>query len=188
MRVRDLKRYLMKIGVSKKEVDAHLDKTELVAIGDEFWLQQRSIDTQCRVMACLLLLGVLWWAFVFRKKIYSCVVDVVAWLRSFFYQIELKVPGLKFALRKRLYVAVLCLSATIALDVYMMYVQMSVLASWVLPTDSAMNRYSARVPALSVTPAALLGSGGATAAGGFGLNVGPVIALWVCRYTKSYLE
>jgi hypothetical protein len=190
MRARDLKRHLLRLGVQEAAVNGLLDKADLIALADAFMHQQKELEHQVRIVGVVLLIGVILWLYRIRHHIYNFIVGCVEWLKSYFYPIQLKIPSLRYAWRKRLLLAGAYLLLSIVIDLYISYVQLSVLSSWILPADSTINRFSARVPSMSVSPASLLAaqSGNATDSNSFSLNVGPVIALWVCRYTKSHLE
>lgn len=190
LRVRDLKRYLLKLGIEQKTIDSHLDKVELVALGDLYFQQQRDFEAHCRIVIILLIVAIFIWLYSIRKYLQHVVSSAVEWLQSLLIPLEQKIPSLRYAFKKRLFFAFTYLLLAIIIEFYIILVNFSVLASWILPRDSLFVRYSAPVPSISVSPATLLSKGSASSEmmGGFGVNLGPMFALWVCRYTKNFME
>ena len=188
MRVRDLKRYLLSIGISETEISQHLDKTELIKLATIHTNNNSSgVPIECLVLLMVAIGLCMYHSRKYMIDILNCVLDGV---NSYLYPIRLKLPSIRYSWRKRQFIALLCLVISIVLDLFEIYVSMSTIASWIIPYGSKLRMYLAPTLPCTLSPNML----GKTRSQrdsfilSSGVNVGPMLTIWISRYVRKWLE
>jgi hypothetical protein len=178
MRVRDLKLHLLKLGASESEVARRLDKLELVELALFYIEKDESREVYnffFSLFGVVIVIYVIWELI----KYFHVSQLILAYFRPALH----KLPSLRYSLKKKLPLAILFLLLSILFDIYEIYVQISILLSWILPSQNVLSQFLA--PTLSF-PVSLPGRDGS--AFNTGLNIGPMITIWISNFIKSRLE
>ena len=192
MRTRQLRSFLTKLGADRLEVDKLMLREELVnlayqLIQDEN--QEKSNNYKIRVAYYVtIFLGVLVFAFAVKDLFFGLGFGLLQGIAQFFsselYQIRLKLKTMRMAVRNARVMAIMGLLLSVLCDGLVNGIQMSILASWVLPRHSFLRGYLINTFSLPMSPAQLLGMGSST----FALDMGPMLTLWGLRWLSKQFE
>jgi len=220
MRARDIRKILMKLGADPSEVSKILNKVELrdlaaklihEEIGEKAtaaWMERAFKYTLIALGVSLILIS--------RKPLLALIKGVVDYLRGVRYLIKSKFSLVRLSFRHRLPFVCLALVFTALLELVSPLMQASIVASWLLPSQSPLRRYLFPSLSIPVTANMIMGtlsgtasqsprrktasspsastplSGSVAAAlgdmGSYGLNVGPMITLMVVGFVKNRVE
>jgi hypothetical protein len=203
MRSRELRKHLLKWGHSRDELSKILDRKELRTLAEDFYSQKQKFDDEaafkakgvqvsiiCIVIACIL---------VFWEPLLGVLSHFRSSIDGFIYQIKERLQLVKMCISNRYPVAALSLIAATGLEFIQPCIHLSVLAGWIIPTGSVWRRFLIPMPNFSLTMNHLLGDAnpGSTPSqsrsrlddlGNMGINVAPMVLLWVSNYLKHKLE
>lgn len=195
MRVRDLKwRLTNHHGYTSVEVNRMLDKRELVETlafeehreGRKRSSEKRRRNTKHGVMVALVAVVVVTFWPLFRSLWEVIHVNLVVYTDKRKYEISR-------CLDYRSVRACLGILVMIGIDSLQLWLSVSILASWILPTSSPYRDYTFPMPSLPIRPAAVLTSvlnPGASAGplGNYGINVAPMLISWFFRTANGKVE
>jgi hypothetical protein len=220
MRARDLRKVLMKLGADPAEVSKILNKVELrdlaaKLIHEEIGEKATAAWTERAFKYTLIALGV-GLILISRKPLLALIKGVVDYLRGVRYLIKSKLGLVRLSFRHRLPFVCLALVFTALLELVSPLMQASIVASWLLPSQSPLRRYLFPSLSIPVTANMIMGTLSGTASqsprrktssssststplagsvaaalgdmGSYGLNVGPMITLMVVGFVKNRVE
>lgn len=216
MRTRDLKSLLLKkLGADADDVKRILDKTELknlasALISEEITMRGNAVLNERIWKFTLLAIGVSV-IFLSRQPVLALVHGFFDYLRTVKYRIHSKSGLIRLALRSRLFLAMAALIAAALLELVSPLMQVSIMASWVLPAHSPFRRFLMPSISIPITAETVMGAvtgkkenarpsqpqvkpqeGSVAAAlgnlGSYGLNLGPMLTLMVVAYVRDRLE
>jgi hypothetical protein len=203
MRSRELRKHLLKWGHSRDELSKILDRKELRTLAEDFYSQKQKFDDEaafkakgiqvsivCIVIACIL---------VFWEPLLGVLSHFRSSIDGFIYQIKERLRLVKMSISNRYPVAALSLIAATGLEIIQPCIHLSILAGWIIPAESVWRRFLIPMPNFSLTMNHLLGAAnpGSTPTqsrsrlddlGNMGINVAPMVLLWVSNYLKHKLE
>lgn len=207
MRFRDLKRYLLLLGVSEKEISKRLDKQELVDLAllysknklktstkrilketkqtfintiisnilPESFLPYISIITTS-ISILLILLFIYYFYNAFEELFQS----FFQWLLTWFQYPLMKLPVLKYAYKKKLFIPGILLILSILLDLYIVHIQVSVIIRWFISSNSIFLAQTLSFP-LQMPMSDSIGFMS-------GIDIGPMITTWLLKKVKEWFE
>jgi uncharacterized protein YggT (Ycf19 family) len=192
LRTRDLRRALLRLGATEDEVARRIDKLELVELGRTYLAAARRREILWVLGFFLLVSFVVYVLVSIRGHLVEFVRWTALYVLSRFKPVKRRWKKLKIAVKNALPLAAVCVLLSILVELYMIHVQLSVLASWLLPSYSPLRRYLAPMASFSVSPSMLnrnwVFSQDSGASSMMGLDVGPMITLGICRYTRNFLD
>lgn len=188
MRTRDLKRYLLKLGAESLEIDKLLLREELIALAIQLSFTEqmdRYNEYQIRVAYYLtIFLGVLVFAFAIKDIFYTFMTGFLSFFGSEIFQVQLKLKTVGLCIKKGRFLALAGLILSVICDCIINWVQLSILASWVLPNQSFLRKFMINTLSLPMSPHQLLGIGESN----FALDMGPMITLAALRWLSRQFE
>lgn len=205
MRSRELRKHLLKWGHSRDELSKILDRKELRTLAEDFYSQKQKFDDEaafkakgvqfsivCIIIACIL---------VFWEPLLGVLSHFRSSIDGFIYQIKERLRLVSMSISNRFPVAALSLIAATGLEIIQPCIHLSILAGWIIPTGSVWRRFLIPMPNFSVTMNHLLGAtkpGSSPSPsqsrsrlddlGNMGINLAPMVLLWVSNYLKHKLE
>mmetsp|Transcript_26804 Transcript_26804/g.25668 ORF Transcript_26804/g.25668 Transcript_26804/m.25668 type:complete len:382 (-) Transcript_26804:239-1384(-) len=207
MRSRELRKNLLKWGYDKRDLDVILDKSELRSLAETFYREKQQYDDNTAYNAkgvqfsiiCIVIAGIVF----FSEPLVSGLLSLVSGLKSgvdgFTYQIKERFRMISMSVVNRFPLAASTLVLATLIEVILPIIQTSIMASWVIPTGSPFRRYLFPMPNFAITVNDLMGhkeqprrsqenSSSIPDFGGMGLNIAPMVVIWVCNYLKNRLE
>jgi hypothetical protein len=212
MRYRDLKRHLLLLGATEYEIYQRLDKKELVDLAMEYQEQYINsgggsgngmsnsetnngissffsfnfyqIENIFQWIFVIILFCLIFCILYYWNTISSYLsIFITNWFSSYFYHIQQKFPALKYSFKKSLYVSILFLLISIILDLYIAQIQISVILRWFISSNSIFLAKTISFPLRT----SMLNS---MSMGNYfnGLDVGPMITIWLCQKIKQFFE
>lgn len=203
MRSRELRKHLLKWGHSRDELSKILDRKELRNLAEDFYSQKQKFDDEAAFKAKGVQFSIICIVFASILVFWEPILGVLSHFRSsidgFIYQIKERLRLVKMSVSNRYPVAALSLIAATALEIIQPCIHLSILAGWIIPTGSVWRRFLIPMPNFSLTMNHLLGATkpGSTSSqsrsklddlGNMGINVAPMVLLWVSNYLKHKLE
>jgi hypothetical protein len=208
MRARDLRRFLIKFGFDEKEVSTILDKSELKKLAQEaLWSKQHEAETiafnKKAFYWTIAALGIVL-IFILWEPLKEILRFFRTSLSSAVYQIKSKFKLLRVCLENYLFLGALGFALAMIIEIIEPLMQISVIASWILPSGSPFRRFLFPWPNLPLSLDTVVGlaTGGTKGAvqgmsttksalgnfGSFGVNLGPMVTIWACTWAKNRLE
>lgn len=201
MRSRDLRKHLLKLGYDRDELSKVLDRKELKVIAEEFYSQKKQYDDDAAYRArgvqfsvgCIVVASI----FIFWEPISSLLSGLKSWFDGFIYQIKERLRLISMSIVNRFPLAAVCLMLAVVLDISVPLIQLSILASWIIPAASPFRRFLIPMPNFPITINHFVGKkdGRSTKAsssigdiGDMGVNVAPMVLMWISSYFKHRLE
>ena len=201
MRSRELRKHLLKLGHDRDELSKILDRKELKVLAEEFYNQKKQYDDDAAFRArgvqfsigCIVVASI----FIFWGPISSVLSSFQSWVDGFVYQIKERFRLISMSIVNRFPLAAVCLMLAVLLDVLQPLIQLSILASWIIPTASPLRRFLIPMPNFPITIDHFLGkkegrSSKASSSigdiGGMGVNVAPMVLMYISSYLKHRLE
>lgn len=201
MRSRELRKHLLKLGHDREELSKILDRKELKVLAEEFYNQKRQYDDDAAFRArgvqfsigCIVVASI----FIFWGPISTLFSSFRSSVDGFVYQIKERFRLISMSIVNRFPLAAVCLMLAVFLDVLQPLIQLSILASWIIPTASPFRRFLIPMPNFPITIDHFLGkkegrsskpSSSIGDIGGMGVNVAPMILMYVSSYLKHRLE
>lgn len=194
MRSRELKNFLVqKINIDAKVVNQIFDRNELIqlALSSE---KNHNINYLYRnefsIIFCRLLLFIIFGYITYkcRHVINEILLDPFT---SCYYRIVLKVGWMKKCIKKKFIIAFLAFLLSCLIDIYSPLIQLRILCSWITPSNSIirtlMNRY-VQILSLPVNPSLVMTNKNLSSFVNYGIDLGPVITLYLLKFTKHKLE
>ena len=205
MRSRELRKHLLKLGLNRGELAGILDRKELKRLAEEFYTQRKSFDADIVYrakgvqfsIACIVIASIfIFWGQIsaFFAAIYS---GFKSWFDGFVYQIKERFRLISMGVVNRFPLSCITLLLATLIQIMQPMIQLSVLASWVIPTTSPFRRFLFPMPSFPITINHFLGnkegrSSKSTSSigdiGSMGVNIAPMVLIWVCNYLKHRLE
>ena len=203
MRSRELRKNLLKWGHSVDELSKILDRKELRTLAEDFYRQKQKFDDEnafrakgvqvsvfCIIIACI---------FMFWEPLQGVLSYFRSSVEGFIYQIKERLRLVSMSLSNRFPVAALSLTAATVLEIIEPCIHLSILAGWIIPNGSIWRRFLIPMPNFSLTMNHLLGVAkpGSSPSqsrssldnlGNMGINVAPMVLLWVSNFLKHKLE
>jgi hypothetical protein len=201
LRAKDLKKYLINdLGYAREQIDKILDKKELRLIAEaaiqstqEFEATigkvgfDRSYSNWALVkVGVTAVLGV-----IVLYQIREPILDFLGEKKTSYVQ---RWKMFKITFKRWLILPSICILITVLLDVYQVLIQLQILLGWGRLVGLRFDEYIVRVPVLSMSlsPSQLVGTQrGDDQVSSFinsGLNVGPMITMWMIGYVKHRFE
>eukprot|EP01041_Mallomonas_annulata_P004827 gene4827-9626_t len=191
MRVRDLRRLLSKFGMSQYDTSKILDKSELIKMAISYMeVEKRNEIARNRshiILLCLSVVVIISLAIYFRKYLKYWYRSARSFFKSSSYQLRIKLKLIKLLIKHRLPFATLSMITTLMLDILMPAIQVSTLASWIIPSNSSLRKYFIPTLPVVIGPQMLSGNGFSSTSSS-GLNIGPMITLYICSWCKHQLQ
>jgi len=198
MRSRELKKMLYKLGVSQEEVKKIVDKRELRDLVINL-LQEEAQQKKVKVMweqglRWTLIAIAVGFIVIFREPFLALMKGFIDYLLAVRYQIKVKGDMMAVCYQHSMYFALVSFILACLLDLVGPLMQMSIVASWVLPSQSVFRRFLFPSLSIPVTTDMILGGMGQSKGGksnplsGYGLNVGPMVTMWISSFLKGRLE
>jgi hypothetical protein len=187
LRTKDIKKILLELGIDRNEINKHLDKDELIALVQETiqkQVSQRDEDlkfhyyTKIAIYSLIIILITL-----FYKHILAIILSTGQSLWGDYWIFTEKFKLVRQCIKYRILLALLAISTSCIIDVAIPLIHISTLLSWVIPSSSFLRQYLFPTPHFPISPHSILGRGPTT-----GLNIGPMVFLWVLKYSKDKLE
>ena len=194
LKIKELKKVLREYGVSRDEYKGLLDKTDLVALArslieDEALSSANALfrHRAYRITVIALICTVM---YIAKDPLASLASGLMNHLLALQYNTTQKLGLIKISYKKMQYLGAISLVLTIILDVLQLWMQVSAMASWVLPSDFTTLRSLLFPfhPSLPVSTDMLMNGKLNKSFGGFGVNIGPMISMTVCGYLKNWLQ
>lgn len=194
LRVREIKRQLaLNYGYSNDELNKMIDKRELInALAfeehkmhlDNQQIKKRRLWKQGIIVAIVSVVVVMFWPVLHQIWLTLCVnLEVYS---------DRKKYEISRCLRLRSKKGCFGMIVAIILDCIQLWLSVSVLLSWILPSRSKYSQYLFPTPNIPIRPAALLGTGSTnqnlTNMHQYGINVGPMLITWTLRYLNTKVE
>ena len=188
MRTRQLRSFLVKLGADRLEIDKLMLREELEGLAHQLVQdenQEKVNNYQIRVAYYVtIFLGVLVLAYVLKNLFFGILEGILQFFSGELYQIRLKLKTMKMAVKNFRVVAIMGLLLSVLCDGLVNWIQISILASWVLPRHSFLRNYLIQTFSLPMSPAQLLGAGSSA----FALDMGPMLTLWGLRWLSKQFE
>lgn len=203
MRSRELRKNLLKWGYDKRELDMILDRSELRSLAENFYREKQKYDDHTVYNAkgvqfsivCIVIAGI----FFFSEPLLSLLSGLKSGVDGFIYQIRERFRLISMAVFNRLPLAASTLVLATVIEMILPIIQASIMLSWVIPGGSPFRRYLFPMPNFAITVNDLLGhkeqprrtqenKSSIPDFGGMGLNIAPMVIVWVCNYLKNKLE
>ena len=203
MRSRELRKHLLSLGHNRDDLSKIVDRKELKLLAEEFYRQKQKYDSETEFkekgvqfsIACILVATILF----FWDKIIAFLASFRPLFDGYVYQIKERLRLVSLSLTNRLHFAAASFVLAAALEFILPLLQLSVLAGWVIPNGSPLRRFLIRMPSMPLTLNHFLGSGRRSSKssdastriadiGDIGINVAPMILMWILNYAKLKLE
>ncbi len=188
MRTRQLRSFLVKLGADRLEIDKLMLREELEGLAHQLVLdenQEKVNNYQIRVAYYVtILLGILVFVFAVKNLLFGFLQGIIQFFSGEIYQIRLKLKTMRMAVKNFRVVAIMGLLLSVLCDGLVNWIQMSILASWILPRHSFLRNYMIQTFSLPMSPAQLLGTGSSA----FALDMGPMLTLWGLRWLSKQFE
>lgn len=203
MRSRELRKHLLSLGHDRDELSKIMDRQELKLLAEEFYRKKQKYDDDAAYkekgvkfsIACIIIASILF----FWEKITAFLSSFRPLFDGYVYQIQERLRLVSVSLTSRLHIAAISFILAAALEFILPILQLSVLAGWVIPSGSPFRRFLISMPSMPITLNHFLGtkkrsssSSDASARigdiGDIGINVAPMILMWVLNYVKQKLE
>ena len=198
MRSRELRKHLLKRGHSSDDLKLILDRKELKRLAIEFHREKRKYDDDATFRAkgvkfsigCIIVAFIL----VFWEPINALLSSVRGWIDGFIYQLKERMRLINMSITNRIPTATLSFGLATAIEIFMPLLQLSICAGWMIPYGNPLRRFLIPMPSLSLTMNHFLGGGqkklpsSTFDVGNMGINVAPMIIMWVCNQAKLKLE
>ena len=203
MRSRELRKHLLSLGHNRDDLNKIVDRKELKLLAEEFYRQKQKYDSETDYkekgvkfsIACILIATILF----FWDKITAFLASFRPLFDGYVYQIKERLRLVSLSLTNRLHFAAASFILAAALEFILPLLQLSVLAGWVIPNGSPLRRFLIRMPSMPLTLNHFLGSGRRSSKssdassriadiGDIGINVAPMILMWILNYAKLKLE
>ena len=198
MRSRELRKNLLKWGHSSSELKLILDRKELKRLAIEFHREKRKYDDDATFRAkgvkfsigCIIIAFIL----VFWEPINALLSSLRGWVDGFIYQLKERMRLINMSITNRIPIATLSFGLAIVIEVFIPLLQLSICASWIIPVGSPLRKFLLPMPSLSLTMNHFLGGGQQKSPsstfdiGSMGINVAPMIIMWICNQAKLKLE
>jgi hypothetical protein len=192
MRVRDLQRHLLKLGIDEAKVMGILDKKEMIELAEMYANhadQMAKITIIVIISLCISVLLLLWY---YRSSILYVIGQICEWLRGYFYPIVSRIETIHKCVRLKLFIPIFLFQICLMLDLYELWIQLSVLLSWVVSHTSILRQYFPPVLSLHVSPHSMLKNMNMASnnsfLSGYGINLGSMITLAIIKYIRSSIE
>ena len=187
LRARDLKSILYTLGFARDEVSRHIDKKELVgmilsSLHAQQATQAADLSRQFIFKTSLFAILVIMVVF-FHKHLLAALTFAMRYLWGEHWMFAEKFRLIRKCFRSRLPLACLCLLLSCLIDAVIPLINLSTLLSWFISSDSALRSFLFPSPYIPLSPSTVLGRGSST-----GINIGPMLTLWVLKSMKSKLE
>ena len=201
MRSRELRKHLLKLGHDREELNKILDRAELKQLAEEFYSSKQKYDDEAAYrakgvkfsIACIILASI----FIFWEPISGVFGGMKETIDGFVYQLKERIRLIRMSLVNRFPLAAISLLLAIFLEILQPMIQISILASWVIPSSSSLRRFLIPMPNFQITVNHFLGQkeGKSTAPttsfgdiGNMGVNIAPMVLMWISSYVKHKLE
>ena len=187
LRAKDLRKILFDLGFSQNEVRRHIDKNELIGLILAAFQSRK--DSRSAELNHLFLLRTSFIAFlvvlavVFHKQLLHALVAAIRYIWGEHWMFQEKFRLIRKSVKYRLFLAGSCLVLSCFIDCIIPLINLSTLLSWFVPSDSLIRNYLFPSPYIPLSPSSALGTGST-----MGLNVGPMLMLWILKILKNKLE
>jgi len=197
MRARELRNFLIQtLGIERSKVLKILDRKELKELAKNE-LTKRIILTQrdsflLNIAKYAGFLGVIFLLVIFRVSIISFLFNVMDFIKGIYgFRFQRKVNMMKICWEHFLFFPGFVLTLGIITEIFDFWIHLSVFLGWILPRTSRLRDFFA--PMLYVplsTPTNMWGKadGHHNSDHQLGLNVGPMVTLWLTRWLSNKLE
>ena len=188
MRTRQLRSFLVKLGADRQETEKLMLREELESLAYQLVLdgdREKFNSYKIRIAYYVtIFIGVLVFSFAVKDLFFGLIQGVLQFFAGELYQVRLKLKTMRMAVKNFRVVAIISLLLSVLCDTLVNWIQISILASWILPRNNFLRRYLIQTFSLPMSPAQLLGVGSSA----FALDMGPMITLWGLRWLSKQFE
>jgi hypothetical protein len=203
MRGKNLKRLLLKLGAEHSVTSKLLDKKELIALAISLITEEEATKSNAYKVKVAyyvtIFLGLVLFIFVIKDFLIAFVEGVTSFFAAELFLFKTKCRTMKMAVKHGKIIGkgisvficefmlvlmsscllgldkgLLGLLLSLACDLLVNAIQLSIVGSWVIPRSSFLRRYLISTFSLPMSPQQMLGFGSSS----FALDVGPMITLW----------
>jgi hypothetical protein len=206
MRARDLRNLLMqKLGVDAALVNRILDREELkemvrAIVYERIQTKSKEVYWAMAIKVSIAM-GILTFIYLSRKFIMGFAQSVYEGLGETTYKSTKKAKLLMYNIKKRKYIAALALAVSLLLELAVLWIQVSILLSWVLSRDHFLRRFMLPTLSFPVSANTLLKATGKKplttstdnagitgAVGNFSLDMGPMLTMMALNFIAGKLD
>jgi hypothetical protein len=216
MRARDLRKLLYKLGHDRNELKKVIDKTELRKLARESLSEQEveeaAKEFRSKAWKAAMIAGGLGVIYIMYAPVLAILYGLKDWFRGQSYQTTLRMKLIRKSIEHRYLLATLALILATVIDIMQPTAHFSIMLSWMIPHNSKWRRFLLPMPNFPITLNSVLGlrsAGGAAPAatnskglsgsaggisgwshnmGEYGLNVAPMVMMWIAGWLKKVLE
>ncbi len=195
MRTRELKNFLIqKNNFDYKLVNQIFDRDELIQLAlsseknysnSNYYHSEEFAIIISRILLFILLGYV---TYKCRHIINDILLDPFT---SCYYRIMLKVGWMRKCIKKYFMLSFLAFFVSCIIEIYGPLIQLRILFSWIVPTDNYvrifLNQY-VKILSLSVNPSLVVKNKKLSSFMNYGIDLGPVITLYLLKFVKNKLE
>jgi len=145
MRVRDLRKLLLKLGMNQVVMSKLIDKTDLIAAAIKLLGEQeneRELSERLFIAYYVSVgLGVLLVMYLCKDLLLAVISSLRQFMLEETYRAWLKLRTLRMAIKYRRFAAILALVMSLVCDILVGMINLSIIGSWVLPRSNFLRRY-----------------------------------------------
>ena len=187
LRSKDLKKILFDLGFGRDEVRRLIDKNDLIdLILATFQSRQisRAAEANWHILLKTSFIGlIVILAVVFHRQLLTALVAASHYVWGEHWMFQEKFRLIRKSAKHQLFLASFSLLLSCLIDGIIPLINLSTLLSWFVPSDSIIRKYLFPSPYIPLSPSSVLGVGSTV-----GLNIGPMLMLWVFKILKTRLE
>lgn len=192
MRARELQKFLIsKAAMDPTEVKNILDRKVLKQLAMEYLMDEKQEEVRkvnfARMYKTAITVICILFAVLFRDILSALFLGLAGWFSGIFYRFSSTLKLIRTSLKHYLFLSSFYLIVAAAIEVFLAWVQLSVLVGWVTPHGHFLRKYSPKLFSVAVNSNMILPTGSSKSPG-FGLDIGPMITMWILGWIKSKLE
>ena len=195
MRTRELKNFLIqKDNFDPKLVNHILDRNELIQLALSSKKKYNNAnyyhDDEFAIIISRILLFILlgYVTYKCRHIINDILLDPFT---SCYYRIMLKIAGMRKCIKKCFMLSFFAFFVSCIIDIYDPLIQLRILFSWVVPSDNFVRMFlnhHVKILSLPVNPSLVMTNKKLSSFINYGIDLGPVITLYILKFIKNKLE